>query len=147
MGVFRNTMMLVINGLIVVFYGLVHDKVMRFFGVTSTTAQIIVIVGIIIAFLPMLIRPEVYDRPSTKEKGFLFWKRLEVTRTTVRVTRLFGLIPIKEEVLESVTTSNGPSFREAANEVAETLVSLIPVFGPLASLPFAAKKPKRLPRW
>lgn len=146
MDTLRNTIMLVVNGLIVVFYGLVHDKIMHYFGVASTTAQIIVIVGLAVAFLPLLLKPEVYTRSSHSQKShFIFWKKNEYTVETVRRLRLLGLIPLGEgEVINSDTTLDQPGFKEVSGEIVETMISFIPVLGPLISQGFTAAKQKRL---
>jgi hypothetical protein len=138
--------MLVVNGLIVVFYGLVHDKIMHFFGVGSTTAQIVVIVGLIVAFLPLLVKPEVYTRSSHEQKPhFIFWKREFSKVETVKRLRLFGLIPLGSgEVLNSETTLDQPGFKEVSGEIVETIAAFIPVLGPMISQGFTAARQKRL---
>jgi hypothetical protein len=146
MDTLRNTIMLVVNGLIVVFYGLVHDKIMHFFGVESTTAQIIVIVGLVVAFLPLLVKPEVYTRSRhTQRSHFVFWKKDEYNTETVRRMRLLGLIPLGEgEVINSETILEQPGFKEISGEIVETITCFIPVLGPMISQGFTAARQKRL---
>jgi hypothetical protein len=130
MDTLRNMIMLIVNGLIVAFYGLVHDRLMHFFGVESTTAQIIVIVGLVVAFLPLLVKPEVYTYSAHEQKShFVFWKKDEHTTVTFRRMRLLGLIPLGQgDVINSETTLNQPGLKEVAGEIGETVCAFIPVY-------------------
>jgi hypothetical protein len=146
MDTLRNTIMLIVNGLIVMFYGLVHEKLMHFFGVESTTAQIIVIVGLVVAFLPLLVKPEVYTFNGHEQKShFVFWKKDEYTTVTYKRMRLLGLIPLGTgDVINADTRLEQPGIKEVTGEIAETVAAFIPVLGPLISQGFTAARQRRL---
>jgi Ca2+/Na+ antiporter len=125
--------MIVVNGLVIFFYGLVHDRLMDFFHVDSNTAKIIVIVGLVIAFLPLTLREEVYSRDTWISFFFFEWSSSE----TYKRLRLFGLIPLGQGDTISyrgtlgLTSGAKKVFLPLAFDVLPSLLAFIPVSGPL----------------
>jgi hypothetical protein len=124
--------MIVVNGLVIFFYGLVHDRLMDFFRVDSNTAKIMVVVGLVIAFLPLVLREEVYSRDTWLRFFFFEWN----SNKTYKRFRLFGLIPLGQGDLISYSGTLGLTSGakkvclSLAFDVLPSLLAFVPIVGP-----------------
>lgn len=108
-------------------YGFINDYLMKTFNVQSATSKTIIIVGLVIAVLPMIFKIDVFDISMSWQKSFiLFWKKSHYKMETVKQVSFFGLIPIKTQIIKSVHTIDNPPFSKVAGEIAEVVTSFIP---------------------
>jgi hypothetical protein len=124
--------MIVVNGLVIFFYGLVHDRFMDFFHVDSNAAKIMVVVGLVIAFLPLILREEVYSRDTWIRFFFFEWS----SNKTYKRLRLFGLIPLGQGDVTSYSGTLGLTSGakkvclSLVFDVLPSLLAFVPVAGP-----------------
>ncbi|OHD19684.1 MAG: hypothetical protein A2086_01690 [Spirochaetes bacterium GWD1_27_9] len=109
----KNIIPLLSNGLLIMCAGYINDFLIKTFNIQSTVSKIIIIIGLIIIFLPLIFKVEVFETHESKEKSvMLFLKETHYTTKQVKQISLFGLLPIyttdlkSEHTVKSLQTSN-----------------------------------------
>ena len=135
----KNMAMLSINGLTMVAYGFALEYLMQTFNITSFAANASIIVGSVIAFLPLIFKLDVVTHTSEREQSVLFfWKRRTCEAKTIQQISFLGLVPIHTQTLHTTATIDQPDFKATAKEI---LAICVPVANGYLS---TAKNVKRI---
>jgi hypothetical protein len=120
---FRNMIMLSVNGLSIVAYAFVLDSLIKLFNIDSYSAHTLIVIGSIVAFLPLIIKIDVFEkRASWEDSHLIFWKKKEYKTTTCVQYSLLGILPIGEpREVNSEHSLDQPSIQTIGNDIGDTL--------------------------
>lgn len=135
MNTIKNSIILTVNGLALMLYGYYNDYLMQYFNVESTTSKVIIVIGLLLAIIPMIIKVDVFERFDSLEKHFLiFFTEKHYKKSSIQEISIFGLIPITTKELSTESSINLFPNSEVIGESLELISCFIPVLNSWSSL-------------